>query len=114
MSSPQRRASVYGIITEAHCKKALQDLIALNQTAIARMNKETVGKIKNTLHDLYRQGDNRDASMSTIEKAIYFPAIHESFVKAPSLNLPKTWARGLEDIDFYVRYYLRFLEKSGS
>jgi hypothetical protein len=108
----QASECVYGIATVADCKKALQDLLTLNQTAIATMSKETVSKIQNTLHDLYRQGDKKDAAMSALEKSTYFPAIHESYVKAPNLAVPRTWAQGLDDIDFYLRYYLRFLETS--
>jgi hypothetical protein len=108
----QTSECLYGIVTAADCKKALQDLLALNQTAIAIMSKETVGKIKNALDDLYRRGDSKDAAMSALEKSIYFPAIHESYVKGPNLAVPRTWAQGLDDIDFYLRYYLRSLETS--
>ena len=108
----QTSECIYGIVTVADCKKALQDLLALNQTAIAMMSKETVSKIKNTLHDLYQRGDKKDAAMSALEKSTYFPAVHESYEKAPNLVLPRTWAQGLDDIDFYLRYYLRSLDTS--
>jgi hypothetical protein len=102
--------SVYGIYTSEDCKKKFNELLALNRLAEETTNKETVGRIKNPLHNYYKQGDNKDDAMSEVEKAFFFPAIHESYVKAPNINSRETWETGLADVEFYLTYYLRQLD----
>jgi len=102
--------SVYGIHTADDCKRALEELLALNRLAEETTNKETVGRIKNALHNYYKQGDNKDDAMSEFEKAFFFPAIHESYVKAPNVNSKETWKTGLANVEFYLTYYLRQLD----
>jgi hypothetical protein len=75
--------SVYGIYTAEDCKKKFSELLALNRLAEETTNKETVGGIKNPLHNYYKQGDNKDDAMSDIEKAFFFPAIHETLCQGP-------------------------------
>jgi hypothetical protein len=52
--------------------------------------------------------------MSKIEKSIFFPAVHESYVKAPNLNGSKTWKTGLDDVEYYLNNCLRLLSKSNA
>jgi hypothetical protein len=102
--------SVYGIRTAKDCKRTLEELLALNRIAKEAMNRETIGRIRNALRDYYKHGDNKEDAMSQVEKAFFFSAIHESYVKAPALNSPKTWNQGLDDIEDYLTYYLRLLD----
>jgi hypothetical protein len=101
--------SLYGIYTEQDCKTKFDELLALNRVAQETMTKKNVAAIKTALHDYYKQGEHKDATMTGIEKAFFFPAIQESFVKSPSLNSRATWQTGLQDIEFYLTYYLKQL-----
>jgi hypothetical protein len=102
--------SVYGIYTAEDCKKKFNELLVLNRLAEETPNKETVAQIKNPLHRYYKQGEYKDDAMSAVEKAFFFPAIHESFAKGPNINSRETWESGLADVEFYLTYYLRQLE----
>ncbi len=113
-TSPEKHASVYGIFTEEDCKEALEQLLVLNAKAQETPNRETVGQLKIVLHDHYEQGNGTNVAMSAVERAVFFPAIHDSYVKAPAIDLPKTWKQGLNDIEFYLRYYLRSLSESNN
>ena len=102
--------SVYGINTAEDCKRKIGELLELNRLAEETTNKETVARIKTPLHHYYKQGEYKDDAMSGIEKAFFFPAIQESYVKAPNISSRGTWKTGLADIEFYLTYYLRRLD----
>jgi hypothetical protein len=103
--------SVYGLNTVQDCKSALEKLLVLVQTAKDTMTKNDVGRLKSTLRDSYEHGRYKQNQMSKIETSVFFPAVHESYAKAPNLTATTAWKTGLDDVEFYLNYYLRPLSE---
>jgi hypothetical protein len=52
--------------------------------------------------------------MSEIERAFFWPAIQEAYVKRPDLKKSSTWNEGLSDIERYLHHYRRLLDQSAA
>jgi hypothetical protein len=101
------KSSLYGIETDADCRRMLDELLELNRAAQEQMTKETVGAIKDRLKNYHQMASsNRGQSqMSEIERSHFQHAVTEAYVKAPNLNSRQTWHEGLSNIEYYLNYY---------
>jgi hypothetical protein len=77
--------SLYGITTEDACLAEMDEILELNQRAMLTLRKETVEAVNSRLADCYSKGDSvrRQEQMSPIEKAFFWPAVQEAYVKRP-------------------------------
>lgn len=99
--------NLYGIETDADCRRKLDELLELNRAAQEQPNKETVSVIKSRLKECYQKGKTGkgEAQMSAVERAFFWPAVSEAYVNSPNLNSRHAWQEGLSDIDYYLKYY---------
>jgi predicted transcriptional regulator len=96
-------ASLYGIESEDDCRKKIDELLELHRRAEKAMNKESIAALKSQLKDYYERAD--DSRMSAVERACFWPAIQEAYVRSPNLARPQTWRDGLYEIELNLRYY---------
>lgn len=106
--------SLYGIKTEADCRKRTTEILELHHDAEQAFNlnrrsertKQLITDLKDCLKELYKKRTHsNDAQMSKVETACFFPAIHRAFVDAPNLAAPKTWEEGLSKIEDALKEY---------
>jgi hypothetical protein len=106
--------SLYGIETEADCRKRTTEILelhrdaeqAFNQNHRSEKTKQLIAALKDHLAKLYKKRTHsNDAQMSEVETACFFPAIHRAFVDAPDLGSPRTWEGGLSRIEDALKEY---------
>ena len=92
--------------SEDDCRKKIDELLELHYEAEQRMDKEAIGVLKARLQQYYEKRNSKsDAEMSDVERAYFWPAIQESYVKAPNPTSRHTWQLGLHDIKLYLTNY---------
>ena len=98
--------SLYGIKSEDDCRAKIDELLQLVAIAEQAMNKETVRAIKDRLAEYRKAGNTSEAErrMSSVERAYFWPAINETYVRAPNLNARKTWREGLSEMRLNLSY----------
>jgi len=108
MSSP------YGIDSVIWCRAHLDELLKWSREAKGCPTKETITGITSRLKCFYKKGNTEKAQsqMSEIERAFFWPAIQEAYVKSPDLKKSSTWSEGLSDIERYLHHYRRLLDQS--
>jgi hypothetical protein len=99
--------SLFGIESEADCRKKLDALLEFHDRASAANNKEAIGALKSELRNYYDKGDTirGESQMSPIEKQYFWPAVLDAYVFAPKLSSPRTWSAGLDEIQHKLRFY---------
>jgi ElaB/YqjD/DUF883 family membrane-anchored ribosome-binding protein len=103
--------SLYGIETEADCRKEIDELLAMVDHAEQTLTigsttaKPAMEVLKSRLEELYKKSNHtNEGHMSAVEVAYFRPAIQEAYVNAPKLSSPRTWPGGLEEIRMNLRY----------
>ncbi len=108
-SSWMRKAkmSLYGIETEADCRKVIDELLTMVDSAEEALKigsttaKRAMEVLKSRLEELYKKSNHtNEGCMSAVEVAHF----KEAYVNAPKLSSPKTWLEGLEEIRMNLRY----------
>ncbi|SRR6266436_4374133 len=99
--------SLYDIESEEDCREKIDELLGLHARAERTMSKESIRVVKDRLGEYRKVGNTNEGKrqMSPVEKAYFWPAINEAYVRAPNLNAPKTWRDGLYEIQWSLRYY---------
>ena len=70
------------------------------------MDKEIIGVLKAQIQQYYQKRNSKsDAEMSDVERAYFWPAIQESYIRAPNPNSRNTWRLGLHDVKLYLTNY---------
>ena len=107
-------SNLYGIDSVIWCRANLDELLKWNREAQGCPTKNTITGITSRLECLYKKGNTEKAQdrMSEIERAFFWPAIHEAYVKRPNLKKSSTWNEGLSDIEFYLSHYRRLLDQT--
>ena len=107
-------SSLYGINSVIWCRANLDELLKWNREAKDCPTKETITGITSRLKCFYKKGNTEKAQsqMSEIERAFFWPAIQEAYVKSPDLKKSSTWNEGLSDIERYLHHYRRLLDQS--
>jgi len=100
-------SNLYDIESKDDCREKIDELLEVCHRTEQVMNKETVAGLKNRLKEYYKMGDTNKGSdqMSPVERAFFYPAIRDAYVRSPKLNSPKTWREGLYEIESNLRYY---------
>jgi ElaB/YqjD/DUF883 family membrane-anchored ribosome-binding protein len=103
--------SVYGIETEDDCRKAIDELIAMADSAEEELksgsvrSRHTVEALKSRLQELFKKNKRSSGpGMSAVEAAYLWPAIQDAYVSAPKISSPKTWPAGVAEIKMNLRY----------
>jgi hypothetical protein len=98
--------SLYGMNRENDCRKAIDELLELHYEAEQKMHKEAISALKVRLQQYYeKQNSTDEAQMSDVERAYFWPAIQQCFVKAPNPDSRNTWQRGLCDVRLCLTNY---------
>jgi hypothetical protein len=98
--------SLFGIESEADCRKELDELLELHSAAKRAMSEEAIAALKSRLKGYYeKRTGRRGHKASNTEEQYFCPAIQEAYVNAPNLRSRKTWNQGLRDVEFYLNYY---------
>ena len=107
-------SSLYGIDSVIWCRAHLDELLKWSREAKDCPTKETITGITSRLKCFYKKGNTEKAQsqMSEIERAFFWPAIQEAYVKSPDLKKSSTWNEGLSDIEHYLHHYRRLLDQS--
>lgn len=107
-------SNLYGIDSVISCRANLDELLKWNREAQDCPTKETIAGITSRLQCLYKKGNTEKAQdrMSEIERAFFWPAIQEAYVKRPDLKKSSTWNAGLSDVEYYLHHYRRLLDLS--
>jgi hypothetical protein len=100
-------SNLYGIESDDDCREKIDELLKMHHHAEQVTNKGTIAELKNCLKEYYKMGNTNAGSdqMSHVERAYFYPAIKEAYVRAPNLASPKTWREGLYEIESNLRYY---------
>lgn len=106
-------SNLYGIDSVIWCRANLDELLKWNREAQECPSEGTITVITSRLKCLYKKGNTQRAQdqMSEIERAFFWPAIQEAYVKQPSLKKSSTWREGLSEIEYYLRYYRKLLDQ---
>ena len=107
-------SNLNGIDSVIWCRANLDELLKWNREAQGCPTKDTITGITSRLECLYKKGNTEKAQdrMSEIERAFFWPAIHEAYLKRPNLKRSSTWNEGLSDIEFYLSHYRRLLDQT--
>ena len=113
--------SLYGIETEADCRKEFDELLAMVDRAEEALKigsitaKQAMEVLKSRLEELYKKSNHtNEGRMSAVEVAHFRPAVQEAYVNAPKISSPKTWPEGLDVIRRNLRYRLPAKKEKGS
>ena len=100
-------ANLYGIESEDLCRARIDGLLEMARRAEKAMDKQNISALRSRLETYYDEGNTQTArdQMSPIERAFFWPAVREAYVKAPNLASPTTWLEGLYDVASSLRYY---------
>jgi len=99
--------SLWGVQTESECRAKIDAFLERHRVAEQTPTKDTIKDLNNELAAYCKQGDTNKGTnkMSKIERAFFWPAIQEAYVKRPKLNDRSTWGPGLSDIEYSLLYY---------
>ncbi len=98
--------NLYGIDREDDCRKKIDEMLELHYEAEQTMDKEAIGVLKARLQQYYEKRNSKsEAEMSDVERVYFWPAIQESYVKAPNPDSRNTWQLGLRDVKLYLTNY---------
>jgi hypothetical protein len=97
--------SLYGIETADDCVKALDELIAMADTAQNALDidsptaRRPVTDLCLRLRELFKKNKHSlGPAMSPVEQIHFWPIIQRAHISAPKLSSPKTWPRGVATI----------------
>jgi hypothetical protein len=103
--------SLYGIETEADCRKAIDELLVMVDRAEEALKigsitaRHGIEVLKSRLKELFKKNKHSSGpGMSAVEVAYFWPAIQDAYVNAPKLSSPKTWPEGMEEIRMNLHY----------
>lgn len=103
--------SLYDIETGADCRKKMDELLVMVDTAEEALKTDTptakraIRSLKSHLKELFRKSTRaNEACMSVVEAEHFRPAIRRAYISVPKLSAPKSGSDGLHQVRKNLRY----------